>query len=72
METSLIDIHLPGDPHPDLLGPADTQRLCNNNVSKDEGSLVVPTPTKNPLPFHSQYGREAAPHCTRGRGVLAS
>ena len=62
METPPPEFHPPGDPRPDLLGPADAQRLFENDVGEDEASLGVPTPAKNPLPFHCQYGREAAPH----------
>ena len=44
MLSSLPEVHAPGDPGPDLLGPADAQPLCKNNVGEDEGSLGVPTP----------------------------
>ena len=54
-ETPLPEVHPPGDPRPDLLGPADAQRLCNNDVVDYEGPLGVPTPVKNPLPFRCQY-----------------
>ena len=54
METPLPEVHPPDDPDPDLLCPADAQRLRKNNVGKDEGFLGVPTRAKNPLPFHCQ------------------
>ena len=54
---------------PDLSGLADAQRLCKNNVVKDKGSLGVPTPAKNPLPFRWQDCHEAAPYYSRGRGI---
>ena len=72
METPLLEVHLPGDPCPDLLGPTETQRLREDNIGKDEGPLGVPTPSENPPPFCCQYGREAAPYCARGRGLPAS
>ena len=40
----LPEVHLPGDPCLDLLAPADAQRLSENKVGKDEGSLKVLTP----------------------------
>ena len=42
--TSIPEVYMPGDPGPDLSGWTDAQRLCKNNVGKDEGSLGVPTP----------------------------
>ena len=72
METPLPEVHPPDDPYPDLLGPADTQHLREDNVVKYEGPLGVPDPPKYPLPFRSQYGREAAPYCTRECVVPAS
>ena len=65
------EVHLPGDPCSDTPGPADTQRLCEDDVGKDEGTIGVPTPANNPPSFRSQYGLEAAPYCARGRGVPA-
>ena len=47
VETPLLEFHLPNYLRPDLLGPADAQRLFENDVGKDEGSLGVPTPTNN-------------------------
>ena len=44
MLAPLPEFHAPGDPVPDLPGPADAQRFSKNNVGKDEGSLGVPTP----------------------------
>ena len=40
----LPEFHGPGYPGPYLPGPADAQRLCKNDVGKDEGSLGVPNP----------------------------
>ena len=37
----LPEVHAPGDPGPDLTGPADAQRLGQHNVGKNEGSLGV-------------------------------
>ena len=51
------------------LRPADTHRLCEDDLGKDKGPLGVPGPTKNPPPFCRQYCREAAPYCARGCGV---
>ena len=64
MDTPLLEVHPPGDHQPDLLFPADTQRLCKNNMGEDEGPLRVPTPAENPPPFHCPYCREVAPLCT--------
>ena len=60
-ETPLSYAHPPHDSGPDLSVPADTQRLRENDVGKDEGSLGVPNPSKDPPPFHSQDCREVAP-----------
>ena len=51
MDTPLLEVHPPGDPRPDLLGPADSQRFCKNNVGEDEGPLRVPTPAEDPPSF---------------------
>ena len=59
METHLPEVHMTGYPRPDLLGPADAQRLRKNNASKDKGSLGVPTPAENLALFCSQYGRKS-------------
>ena len=64
VETPLPDVHLSGYPSPDLLGPADAQHLCKNDVGKDKGSLGVPTPIEYPPSFRCQNGRETAPHCS--------
>ena len=72
MDTLLPEVHPPGDPRPDLLGPVDAQRLCKNDLVEDKGSLRVPTPVNYPLPFHGQDGRKAAPHCSCGYGIPAS
>ena len=72
METPLPEVHLPGDPRPDFLGPPDAQRLSDDEMGKDKGSLGVPIPVNYPLPFHGQYGREAAPHCFCGCRIPAS
>ena len=61
METPLPEVHAPGDPGPDLLGPADAQRLCEDDMVEYKGFLGVTAPFNYPLPFHSQYGCEAAP-----------
>ena len=64
VETPLPEVHPPGDPFLDILFPADTQYLRENDVGKDKGPLGVPTPTKSPPSFCCQYFREAAPHCS--------
>ena len=51
--------------------PCDTQRLCEDNVGKDERPLGFPTISEYPLPLLIQYGREAAPYCARGSGIPA-
>ena len=72
METPLHDFHITGDPRPDLMGPADAQRLYEDDVGKDKGFLGVPTLINYPLPFQGQDGREAVPNCYCGYGVPAS
>ena len=72
VDTLLPEVHPPGDPCLDLPGPADAQRLCEDDVGEDKGSLEVPTLFNYPLPFHGQDGREAVPHCSCGRGIPAS
>ena len=69
VETPLLEVHLLSQPGPDLLGPMNAQRLRKNDVGKDEGSLGVPTPAENPLPFRGQNCCEAAPHRSGGRGI---
>ena len=64
MNTPLLEVYPPGDMHPDLLGPADTHRLYEDDMGKDGGPLGVPGPPEYPPSFRSQYGREVAPHCT--------
>ena len=54
VETHLPELHPPGDSGSDLSRPTDTQRLCEDNVNKDEGSLGVPGPTKYPPPLCSK------------------
>ena len=71
VKTPLPEVHAPCDPGPDLSGPADAQRLCKNNMDKEEGYLRVPTTIENPPPFRGQYSRKTAPYCTGGRGVPA-
>ena len=39
METPLPEVHPPGDPRPYFPGPTDTQRLCEDNMDEDKGSL---------------------------------
>ena len=53
METPLPKFHPPGDPCPDLPGPADTQCLCENDMGKDEWPLGVPGPPEYPPPLRS-------------------
>ena len=65
----LPEVYAPRDPCPDFSGLADAQRLCENDVGEDEGSLEVPTPCENPPSFRGQDSREAVPHRSRGRGV---
>ena len=62
METSLPEVHMPGDLRPDLPGPTDTQRLREEDVGENKGSLGVPAPGNPPLPFHIHNDRKAAPH----------
>ena len=69
--TYLTEVHAPRDPGPDLSGLADAQRLRENDVGKDKGSLGVPTPSDNPPIFCGEDSREAAPHRSRGRGIPA-
>ena len=63
MDTPLPEVHLPGYPVLYVLGPADTQRLCEDDVGEGEGPIRVPTPVEYPPLFRSQDGREAAPYC---------
>ena len=42
--TPLLEVHPPGDVRPELLVPADAQRLGQDNVGKDKGHIVVPDP----------------------------
>ena len=53
MDIPLPEVHLPGYPRPDLLGPADAQPLCEDNVGKYEGPLGVPGSTEYPPPLCS-------------------
>ena len=69
METSLPEVHPPGDLRPDFPGPTDSQRLCGDDVGKDKGSLGVPTLVNYHLPSHRQNGREVATHCSCGCGI---
>ena len=62
VDTPIPDIHPPGYPRSDILGPTDTQRLSNNNVGEDKGYLGVPTSAEKPCPLRYQDGREAAPY----------
>ena len=71
MKTPLPEVHPPDDLCPDFLGPADAQHLREDGVGEDKGSLRVPTLVDYPLPFQGQYGREAAPHSSCGRGIPA-
>ena len=64
METPLSEIHPPSYPCPDLSGPADAQRIGEDNVVKDKGPLGVPSTSEYPLPFCSQDGHEPAPYVT--------
>ena len=59
----------PGDPRPDLHGPADTQNLCEDNMGKYEGPLGVPGPPEYPPSLLIQYGREPEPYFNKGNGV---
>ena len=72
METPLPEVHLPDNLRSDLPGPANAQRLREDDLGKDKGYLGVQTPVNYPLPFHGHYGREAEPHCSCGRGIPAS
>ena len=42
MLAPLPEVHSPRYPCLDLMGPADIQNLCENDVGKDEGYLGVP------------------------------
>ena len=66
VQNPLPEFHAPRYPCLDLLGPAYTQRLHEDDVGKDKGYIRVPTPTKNPPPFRGQDLREAAPQSYRG------
>ena len=72
VETSLPEVHPPCYPVSYLPGPEYAQRLCKNDVRKDEVSLRVPTPTNNTLPVRGQYFCEPMPYCTRGCGIPAN
>ena len=65
VETPLPEVQPPGDPFLDLPVPADAQHLFEEDVGKEEGPIGVPGPPEYLPPFHSQYGRKAAPYCTR-------
>ena len=69
MDIPLLEVHPPGDPHPDLPGPADAQRLCEDDVGEYKGFIGVPTLFNYPFLFHVQYDREAAHNCYCGCGV---
>ena len=69
METPLPEVHPTGDLCLDIIGPVYTQNLCEDDMGKGKDPLGVSGPPENPPPFHSHYGREAAPYCARGRGV---
>ena len=56
METPLPEVYPSCDLPPDLPGPADDQRLCEDEVVKDKGSLEVSTPVDYTLPFLIQDG----------------
>ena len=71
VQTPLPEVHAPRYLGSDLSIPADSQRPRKNNVGKEEGYLRVPTPIKNPPPFHCQDSHKLVPHCTGGRGVPA-
>ena len=71
-ETPLPEVHLPGDPGSYLSGPTDTKHICEDDMVKDEGPIVVPCPPEYPPPFHSQDGSEPETYCTRESGVLDS
>ena len=63
-ETPFPEVHTTGDLRSDILGPAVAQRLCKDDMGEEERSLEVPTPAKDPPPFHRQYVNEAVPHYT--------
>ena len=71
VQTSLPEVHAPRDPGLDISVSADAQRLRENDVGEDEGSLGVPNPTENPPPFRGQDSRKSVPYCTGGRGIPA-
>ena len=56
MENPIPEVHLPGDPRPDLPVSVDAQHLCDDDIGKGKGFLGVTTPVKYPLPFHGHYG----------------
>ena len=51
MLAPLSEVHAPGDPGPDILGPADAQNLGQHDVGEDKGYLIVPTPVEEPPSF---------------------
>ena len=55
VEIYLLELHPPSYPCSDLPGYLYAQRLCENGLGEDKGSLGVPTPVRNNLPFHSHY-----------------
>ena len=71
MWTPLPEVHAARYPGMDVSVPVDAQRLREDEVGEDEGSLGVQTPAKNSSPFRGQYCHEAAPHRSGGRGVPA-
>ena len=60
---------MPVDVGIDIFGPVNAQRLHNNDVGKDKGYLIVPTPIENPPILRIQYFREVAPHDTLRCGI---
>ena len=72
LETPHPYFHPPGDTRLYRSGPADTQHIRKDDVGEEKGYLGVLTPVNYPLPLYDQDGREAAPHCSCGRGVPAN
>ena len=71
MLTPLPEVHAPRNPGPDRSGLVDAQRLRENDLGEDEGSLGVTTPTENPPLFCCQDSRKSATYRSGGRDIPA-
>ena len=68
MYTPIPEVHPPGDLCLDLLGPADTQRLCADDVSKEKGPLGITGPLN--YPRHSADSMAMKQLSTATEGVM--